>query len=62
MLPNEMSNICREELEKILDKPNTRLAALNIEIAYTNSMISVLMSRLESLELKRRELIEEVLK
>ena len=61
MLPNDMANICREELE-ILDQPNTRLAALNIEIAYTNSMISVLMSRLESLEMKRRELIEEVLK
>ena len=62
MLPNEMYTVCRDEFEKLFSDPRSQLDVLNIRIAFLKCEISALMNELQSMELRRRELIKEILK
>jgi hypothetical protein len=62
MLPNELLKSITCEFEKLMCDPQVVLDSLNIEIAYTNSMIAVLSGRLESLENRRDAHIRKMLK
>ena len=60
MMPNE--TVTREEFEKLFSDPRMQLSVLNLRIEFLRCEIAQLSAELQAMELRRKALIEEVLK